>query len=236
MIEWPLVFMTGMLGAAHCVGMCGPFVLTLGGSAPSLRVNVGRQLCYTAGRVFTYSTLGTVAGFAGWRLQKFIPTGVHTAAWLAIGAGLFLLYQGLMATGILRRRGIAGQHSPCLAGTFLGTFLTTPGKTTSFLAGLLTGLLPCGLLYGMLALAASARDPLLGWATMATFGLGTAPVMLLTGCGGSLLSLTVRRHLMRVAAWCLVLTGIVAVARGASFLSQPEPERGACPFCHARPQ
>ena len=30
MIEWPLVFGSGLLGAAHCLGMCGPFALALG--------------------------------------------------------------------------------------------------------------------------------------------------------------------------------------------------------------
>ena len=89
MIEWPLLIMAGMLGSSHCVGMCGGFALTLGGSARSPWNNLGRQAAYTAGRLFTYSTLGALAGFVGWRLTKLVPSGVHVAAVLAIVAGLF---------------------------------------------------------------------------------------------------------------------------------------------------
>lgn len=231
MMEWPLIFLAGMLGSAHCVGMCGGFVLTLGGSSTTARDNLLRQLCYTAGRLFMYGSLGAIAGFAGMRLTRAIPSGVHAAAMLAIVAGLFLLYQGLKATGLWRWRGVAGQGTPCLAGTFFGTFLHTPGRLAAFLAGIFTGLLPCGLLYGMLTLAASTHDLLTGMGTMAVFGLGTAPVMLLTGCGGSLLSLAARRHLLRCAAWCLVLTGVISVVRGVSFLTHGVGT-DACPLCH----
>ncbi len=65
------------------------------------------------------------------------------------------------------------------------------------------------LVYGLLALAASSGDLLLGGTMMICFGVGTAPVMILTGCGGSLLNLTARKHLDRVAAWCVVLTGLI---------------------------
>jgi uncharacterized protein len=51
----------------------------------------------------------------------------------------------------------------------------------AFAAGLLWAFMPCGLLYGALALAMSASSPLLGAATMAAFGLGTLPVMLAVG-------------------------------------------------------
>ena len=30
MIEWPLLVASGMLGSAHCLGMCGPFALAIG--------------------------------------------------------------------------------------------------------------------------------------------------------------------------------------------------------------
>ncbi len=90
MIELPLVLVGGLLGSAHCVGMCGGFVLTLGSVAPSWRANLARQLSFGAGRLFTYIALGAAAGYGGFRFASTaaIP---HTQAWLALVAGGLLL-------------------------------------------------------------------------------------------------------------------------------------------------
>ena len=173
MIEWPLVFAAGLLGSSHCIGMCGGFALAIGGSSSSLSANLGRQLAYTGGRVFTYAFLGAAAGFGGWRLADAVPQLINLPALLAIVAGCVLVYQGLRAAGWLGRSAKAAK-GPCLAGSVFATFLTAPGLTNAFLAGLLTGMMPCGLLYGMLALAASSQNVWLGAAAMARFGLGIA--------------------------------------------------------------
>ena len=234
MIEWPLVFAAGLLGSSHCIGMCGGFALAIGGSSSSLSANLGRQLTYTGGRVFTYAFLGAAAGFGGWRLADAVPQLINLPALLAIVAGCVLVYQGLRAAGWLGRPAKAAK-GPCLAGSIFSTFLTAPGLTNAFLAGLLTGMMPCGLLYGMLALAASSQNVWLGAAAMALFGLGTAPIMILTGCGGSLLSLAARRGVLRLAAWCVVATGAISIARGCGFLTLFAHAAGIdaedCPLC-----
>lgn len=235
MIELPFVFVAGILGTAHCLGMCGPFVLTIGGSAPGWWAALGRQLSYSAGRIFTYSVLGAAAGFCGERLTHSLPLLVNIPAMLAVAAGILLVYQGLRSAGILRRplwrTSFAQPATPCLAGGFLAQFLRQPGAIGVFLAGVFTGFLPCGLLYGMLALATSTHSVLLGTATMAIFGLGTTPVMVLTGIGGRLMSLATRRWLYAGAAWCLILTGVISVARGVSFLSSSRDPAASCPLC-----
>jgi hypothetical protein len=53
-----------------------------------------------------------------------------------------------------------------------------------FLGGVVNGLLPCGLVYAYLALAAGAGGSLRGALAMALFGLGTMPLLALVGCGG----------------------------------------------------
>ncbi|MBC8353168.1 MAG: sulfite exporter TauE/SafE family protein [Planctomycetes bacterium] len=232
MIELPLILVAGILGSSHCIGMCGPFALTIGAQATSWKANLASQVLYTFGRVFTYSVLGAVAGFAGLYLQRTVPALVNVAAVLAVVAGLFLLYQGLLAARVIRRKSPNATGVPCLAGDFFASFLKSPDHANVFLAGLFTGMLPCGLVYGFVALAASSGDMLFGATIMAVFGLGTAPVMILTGCGGSLLSLATRKHLFRAAAWCVVLTGLVSVARGMGFVEVPGWTVAAgCPMC-----
>jgi sulfite exporter TauE/SafE len=234
MIELPLVFVAGLLGTAHCLGMCGPFVLMIGGGSRSWAESLARQLAYTAGRVFTYGVLGAVAGYCGSRLSGLAPALINLPALLAISAGFLLVHQGLKAAGWLpawlRSRGEFGTAS-CLAGGLLGHFLRQPGVSGGLIAGLFTGLLPCGLLYGMLALAASTHSIAWGGLAMVVFGLGTAPLLIALGLGGRWLGLATRRWLYAAAAWCLVLTGAVSIGRGAMYLSLPGRPAAGCPHC-----
>jgi sulfite exporter TauE/SafE len=235
MIELPLIFLGGLLGSAHCVGMCGGFALTIGLGARSLSSNLLRQLTYTLGRILTYGFLGVAAGYAGLWLSLRAGTLVNVQAGLSILAGGLLMSQGLLALGILPRRlfSVAGAgESPCLAGSFVGPFLTAPGWSNALIAGVLTGFLPCGLVYGFLTLASSSTSVLHGLLTMGAFGAGTAPMMILTGAGGSLLSHSSRRHLLRVSAVCVLVTGVISLARGAWFIHFPGSSGlDACPFC-----
>ncbi|MCU0879200.1 MAG: sulfite exporter TauE/SafE family protein [Pirellulaceae bacterium] len=234
MIELPLVFVAGILGTAHCLGMCGPLALAIGSGAGGWTDSLARQCTYTAGRVFTYGVLGAAAGFCGWRLSHALPALINIPAVLAILAGLLLIQQGLAAIGWWPRRlggHAAGAGSVCLAGGLFAPFFRQPGLRGVFVAGLFTGLLPCGLLYGMLALATSSHSVVLGGITMIVFGLGTAPAMILAGTGGRLLGVAARRRLLAVAAWCLIVTGIVSVGRGAMFLSIGDKPAIGCPAC-----
>jgi len=230
--EWPMLVVSGMVGAAHCLGMCGPFVLAIGAASSDWPTNLRRQLAYSAGRVFTYAVLGAGAGFAAERLADSLPAWSNLPAALAIAAGLLLVWQGLVATGVVRKRGVTGAAT-CPGGGAFRSLLTARGLADVFVAGLFTGLLPCGLLYGMLAYAASRHDVLAGMATMAAFGVGTVPALVAAGLGGSVLSAAGRRRMHAVAAWCLVATGVVSIVRGASYVTLGGEEPAGCPFCAA---
>lgn len=235
MIEWPLVFLGGVLGSSHCVGMCGALALSVGLGARTLPGNLGRQLVYTLGRLNTYAFLGAAAGFAGWRLSKqTTPLSVYFQTGLALVAGLLLIWQGLAAAGALPRRKVTSAAAGfCPGRGVLSTFLTAPGWHNAFLAGLLTGFLPCGLVYAYVAFAASTGSLLKGMLSMAVFGAGTAPLMILTGAGASALGLATRRRVFHAAAWCVVVTGGLTIYRGvgaaqAAIAGRNDP---ACPFC-----
>jgi sulfite exporter TauE/SafE len=230
-IELSLIFIAGIMGTAHCLGMCGPFAVAIGGASSGWWTALSKQLAYTAGRVFTYGTLGAAAGFCGTRLVRAWPTVANVPALLAIVAGTLLVYQGLRAVGLFRWRGVGPAAAGCLAGGFLGQLLRQPGASGAMLAGVFTGFLPCGLLYGMLALAMSTHSVVWGGTTLVVFGLGTAPAMILAGVSGRLMGLAARRWVYAAAAWCLVLTGLVSIARGASFLSFGDKPPAGCPMC-----
>jgi heavy metal translocating P-type ATPase len=65
----------------------------------------------------------------------------------------------------------------------------------------------------------------------ATTVTGTVPVMVLTGTGASILSYAARRGLFRVAAVCVLLTGVLAIGRGIRFLQSGDSLTPACVAC-----
>lgn len=232
MIEWPLVFLGGLLGSSHCLGMCGGFAVSVGLGATTFRANLGRQLAYTLGRVFTYSIAGAVAGYVGFRLTTSIGSFGVIQAVLSIVTGGLLVYQGLRSAGVFRRRSIGGSMSTfCPAQSLFATFLTTPGLANAFVAGVLTGFLPCGLVYAYIALATSVGSMSAGAAIMALFGAGTAPFMILAGSGVSAMSLVTRSRVLNAAAWCVVVTGMLTLVRGAMAWNTDNHAPRSCPLC-----
>ncbi|MCR9201219.1 MAG: sulfite exporter TauE/SafE family protein [Planctomycetaceae bacterium] len=236
--ELPLVFVSGVLGSAHCIGMCGAISATMNLGTSRLRSACARQLIWSTGRTFTYAFLGMLAAFAGERLSESAfarsqAEVVSIQAVFAIVAGLALIIQGLISAGVFRRS--VRPQQGCLTASVLGRFVQGGSATGTFIAGIATGFLPCGLVYTFLALAAASGSVWQGPLIMTTFGLGTMPVMLLTGAGFSLASLSLRQRLMRVAAVCVVITGLLTAGRGIAFAfpdrTDGQSVQDSCPFC-----
>ena len=84
-------------------------------------------------------------------------------------------------------------------------FLPLRSPAHALVLGGIWGLMPCGLLYGALALAASAESTSTGAATMAAFGLGTLPVMITASALAHRVTRALGRAWVRRAAGCMVL-------------------------------
>lgn len=236
MTPWWLAMLGGLLGSSHCVGMCGAFAALVGLHTNSVLGNLRAQLVYSLGRLMSYATLGAVAGFAGQRLASSMPQLIHVPAVLCLAAGLVLLREGVLAAGLIRRRIGSSPSAGCLFGPLFRTILKTPGARNVFVAGIATGLLPCGLVYAFVSLAAASGDMLSGCLLMLAFGAGTIPLMVVTGCGASLLNLAARQRLWQFAAWSVMVTGLLTVGRGVAYLqAAPDHQNGVCPFCAEHP-
>ncbi len=227
MLEPVLILLGGMLGAGHCLGMCGGFVLTLGASASSARANLCRQLVYSSGRIAVYALAGAFVGYGAWRLNAGLGTVINIQASLSILAGVLLIAEGSFSAGLLRRP-FAGVQACPGASTF-AALLRAPGWSAIFVAGCVNALLPCGLVYAYLALAAGSGNLFSGAAVMALFGLGTVPALLIVGLAGTAVPVRWRQRVFHAAAWCMLLTGVLSISRGvAAFTSEDEPP----PNCH----
>lgn len=253
--EFPLILAGGLLASGHCVGMCGGFAMTLGLSGPRGWRNGARQGAYNLGRVFTYGFLGAFAGFAGGRAAR-LGEGIGGLswsgfqAWFGIAAGLALIGIGLRSAGVWSgrigfRRGrarkagkdagltvleSANREGACLAGSFVGPFLRSDRIGEAFLGGMLTGFLPCGLVYGFLGLAAATGSPLRGAAVMGAFGLGTIPTMMILGVSSWAAPVAWRARMLRAMGWAVVACGMITTTRGA--VAWDAARRGEAAACH----
>lgn len=213
MIEFLAVFAGGLLGSSHCVGMCGGFVMLVGGAQRPSRAAVVRQLVYASGRLFTYTFLGVMAGYAGMRLTALPTTLVNLQRTFSIAAGAVMIVIGLLTVGVLRIPVGALPRIESMVVPVFRHFLGGTGGRTVFLAGMANGFLPCGLVYAFLAMALAAAEPLRGACLMLVFGAGTVPAMTLLGCGSSLVAQHTRARVRHIAAIVVVLSGAVTVYR-----------------------
>jgi hypothetical protein len=206
--------MLALLSSAHCVGMCGGFAAAIGASKLRAGPSLIRQIVYSAGRVFTYSFLGALGGYAGLYLSRYDTALVRTQQVFSLLAGVMMVLIGAWTLGLFRLRVFRSGAFASLLAPLLGHFLHSRGRSGYFLAGLANGFLPCGLVYAFLATAVATGDVVRGMLVMAVFGAGTVPAMVITGCGSSLLSHSVRTHVYRLAAVFILLAGVMTIKRG----------------------
>lgn len=210
------VFVLGLLGGTHCIGMCGGIVGAL--SMPS--VNAApvwpRQLAYNLGRITTYSLLGALAGAVGSAslvFNDFLPVQMVLyvlANCMMLGMGLYLM--GLPQAFLPLER--VGQHLWRRVLPLSQPFMRGQGAVRAYPLGVLWGLLPCGLTYGVLSTAVMSGSALRGGALMLIFGAGTLPNLLLAGVLLARYGKLVRSRLFRTVAGLLVLSfGVYGLVR-----------------------
>lgn len=206
----------GLLGSPHCFAMCGGIVAAIdqapalaGGAAPPPLV---RHLLYSVGRIASYSLAGLLVGAFGFALSGWLgPSGV-TALRSAFGCVMIAL--GIHLTGIWLATARIEQAALAFWRRRVPRSLITGSRPLELLGfGLIWGWLPCGLVYGALAGAATAGSGLQGALWMASFGVGTLPALLATGVLASRLRAATRRAgLRRAAGAMLVLFGLWTIA------------------------
>ena len=195
------LFLAGLVGSlTHCAGMCGPFVLTQVGagletvSAAKMtewtRLRGALLIPYHLGRFTTYVLLGALAAAFVRGLAEFAPLRYLSAVLLALAALVFLL-QALGRGAVLFRARIGNKiEAPLMRrlSVFAQPLLARSDRPAMrYALGVVLGFLPCGLLYGALAAAASAGSPAAGAMAMASFTLGTVPALVAVGTAGQVL-------------------------------------------------
>ncbi|PUA19464.1 sulfite exporter TauE/SafE family protein [Glaciimonas sp. PCH181] len=232
------LFMVGLLGSVHCVGMCGGIVSAFSVASTPVKKfpvaviarratavsgldGVSRVVAYNVGRIGSYAIAGAiVGGFAGG--LRFLVGGALIQAvgyWLAnlmlVALGLYLMdaWRGIVrlesiGQALWRRIQPLMKYLMPLEGRF------SPLKM--FALGGLWGWLPCGMVYSVLLTAMLSGSALSGAAVMLAFGLGTLPTLLAMGMVGARLKNWLQRRPVRVISGVIVLSfGVLGLYRAA---------------------
>jgi uncharacterized protein len=198
------LFLVGLLGGTHCVGMCGGIVSALSMGVPA---RWSMHLSYNFGRILSYTAAGAIAGMLG-AASLTLDGQAPVRLMLYLLANLMLVALGLYLLGVTRALAFterAGQRLWRHVQPLTRRFLPANTMLKAFPLGILWGWLPCGLVYSALATALSAGSPGRGALLMLAFGLGTLPNLLLAGILLARLNEFVRRPLVRNLSGLLVL-------------------------------
>ena len=224
MTYYLVVLAAGFAGSFHCIGMCGGFACALGRAPQGGHgATTLRHLLYNSGRLTTYCFLGALAGALGQVIctqQGATVTllgGSLGAAEriLAIVAGLLMIAMALQFFGVLQAfHHLAFGFGSSTFAMSMRSLLTTRNRGAPLAFGVFNGFLPCPLVYAFAAEAASTGQALPGFLTMASFGLGTFPAMLMMGGVGRVLAPAWRQRGVWLAGSCILLLGIITLGRG----------------------
>lgn len=200
------IFLVGLLGGTHCVGMCGGIVTAISMQLPGEGTRFSYHFAYNAGRILSYTIAGGLAGAVGastlllegmWPVQQ----GLYAlASLMLIALGLYLAGLWQAVTQIERLGGLLWRRIQ----PFSKTLLPVRNPAQAFLLGVLWGWLPCGLVYSVLITALASGSAISGSLAMLAFGLGTLPNLIAMGLFAQQLQAFTRHLWVRRVAGLLV--------------------------------
>lgn len=241
------VFVIGLLGGVHCVGMCGgivsafsiatpgrrPFpvaVTAAAANSPARPANFlaaaadsgTRVLAFNTGRIASYGIAGALAGLLGSVPALINLAVVQTAAYWLANAMLVALGLTLMnAWHGLARVEQVGQMIWRHVQPAIRRLLPVQHAWQALALGGLWGWVPCGMVYSVLMTALLTGSAVHGALVMLAFGLGTLPLLFSIGVAGTAMQSFLQRPRVRLLAGALVLAfgvlGLVRVGTGLSY-------------------
>ncbi len=235
------IFLTGLVGSLHCLGMCGgivsafsmapattgrrafplPVIAAALGVAPQSAVRpvllsaAIRALSYNSGRISSYMLAGALAGGVGGALALTRLMPLQAAFyWLA---NLMLVILGLYMMDVWRgltRLENAGQFLWYRIYPFTRKLLPLDSYPKFFAMGALWGWLPCGMVYATVLTAMLSGSARSGAMVMLAFGGGTLPALLALGAISAQLKSRLQHCRTRLIAGAVVLGfGVLGLAR-----------------------
>jgi len=193
------LFSMGFFGGfSHCMGMCGPFVLTqVSNNLSNTKItdfqgfkklsNIA-LIPYHLGRITTYSLIGFLCSILRISLDKNFTIEILSALLMLIACGVFINF--FISQNSIKIHKIFTNYLsffpkknfrqlnffsiiPKFLSKKINILLINSKGLKGYLLGLILGFIPCGMLYGAFALASSLSNPILAFFGMIIFGIAT---------------------------------------------------------------
>jgi sulfite exporter TauE/SafE len=221
--------MLGLVNLMHCAGMCGP----LSGAVclRSGRVGLAR---YQIGRVSSYVFLGALSGHLGRALAVAVPATVSVwlTASLTAAACLLTARSLLRASASATLLPASALCAPRSQQPSLFALLTSLAPRDPFVFGLLSALLPCGVLASAVLAAVASGSAASGSLLMAAFAFMSGSAVLAAGFVMQLVPGRFAPLFRRGLACALVAIALLSVARPLSALSRTASSPSHALHCH----
>ncbi len=190
----------GLASSLHCAGMCGGIgaSLAMGFSPrPDLRARAVALASAQAGKTVSYVLAGIVVGALGSAVYGLMDRQAAFQVARVAGASA-LIWTGLSLFGLVPSPAILERaFSPLRRWAWSAK---RSGAAGAGIAGLVWGLMPCGMVYAALLYAMLAGGAVRGGLVMLGFGVGVTPAVAAAALGVSMLPRFARGGWGRAAA------------------------------------
>ena len=209
-MSYGLLIFIGFLTSFHCVGMCGPLILSyVAKSATHGHKSYSAHLLYGLGKTLSYTVIGAMFGIFG-AVVAFTP---YAEGAVGVAAGIFLILFGLHMLEVFPALSHFQFKTPKFVMRFVGKEYRK--HSNPFVIGLLNGLMIiCGPLQAMYVMAAGTGSWTEGAAILFFFGVGTLPLLLGFGFLTSLLSANLTPKLLKASGVIVMILGAIMLNRG----------------------
>ncbi|MBM0108169.1 sulfite exporter TauE/SafE family protein [Steroidobacter sp. S1-65] len=223
----------GLVASGHCVVMCGGISTALGLATAKDRNGRPRAwllIHYQLGRITSYALAGLLFASMLGGFVAALDIEVIGNTLRALSA-LTLLLAALVTFGHVGDPGTAIGRRVWPKIAKLGRpLLPVTSMPRAFAFGSIWGWMPCGFVYTVLLIATLQLDALYGAITMAAFGLGTAPALLMTAFGAQRVAAFAAKAGARHAAGSVLLASAVLTLFGPGFVHMLPGLHGWLPF------
>lgn len=173
-MSWQIIlsissFVAGVMSFPHCALMCGPLFVLFGSS----------WFVYHIGRILGYSIVGMLLGWIGLGLDMsgiFVSMQHFSILFIA---SVFIVSSMVYLLKINNR--ILSGYSKIVSNLINKLRQKIRPGYAVFFSGIVSALLPCGVLVPLWALCASSGSPFVATTMSASFVLGTIPGSLMFG-------------------------------------------------------
>jgi sulfite exporter TauE/SafE len=220
-LEYLALFLTGLFGGVHCIGMCGGIVGVLGLNISQPHKQSSHTLLpillgYNLGRISSYVLAGAIVGGISASMLSLDQLN-HYQHNLQVFAALFMIVLGLYLANIWH--GLAkleqwGKKLWVLIEPLGRRFVPVHSFRQALPLGFIWGWLPCGLVYSSLIMALATGSIVKGALVMFAFALGTLPNLLAMGfIATQLAQFTRNPKIKMIAGIFVIMMGVAMLLR-----------------------